>query len=27
VKYYSRSRRLPAGWTYKPENTEILLSR
>jgi len=27
VRYYERSRRLPAGWTYKPENTEILLSR
>jgi len=27
VRYYTKSHRLPAGWTYKPENTEILLSR
>ena len=27
VRYYAKNRRLPAGWTYKPENTEILLSR
>lgn len=27
VRYYAKSRRLPEGWTYKPENTEILLSR
>ena len=27
VRYYAKSRRLPQGWTYKPENTEILLSR
>jgi small subunit ribosomal protein S15 len=27
VKYYSRTGRLPAGWIYKPETTEILLSR
>jgi small subunit ribosomal protein S15 len=27
VRYYSKSRKLPAGWTYKAENTEILLSR
>ena len=27
VKYYTGSKRLPAGWVYKPENTEILLSR
>jgi len=27
VRYYGTSRRLPAGWVYKPENTEILLSR
>jgi small subunit ribosomal protein S15 len=27
VRYYAKSRRLPAGWTYKAENTEILLSR
>ena len=27
VKYYTSSRKLPAGWVYKPENAEILLSR
>ena len=27
VKYYTGTRRLPAGWVYKPENAEILLSR
>jgi small subunit ribosomal protein S15 len=27
VRYYTGSKRLPAGWVYKPENTEILLSR
>jgi small subunit ribosomal protein S15 len=27
VKYYTRSRKLPADFTYKPENAEILLSR
>ena len=27
VKYYTGTKRLPAGWVYKPENTEILLSR
>jgi small subunit ribosomal protein S15 len=27
VKYYIRSGRLPADWIYKPETTEILLSR
>jgi small subunit ribosomal protein S15 len=27
VKYYTGTGRLPAGWTYKPETTEILLSR
>ncbi len=27
VKYYTTSRKLPAGWVYKPENAEILLSR
>jgi len=27
VKYYTSSRKLPAGWIYKPENAEILLSR
>jgi len=27
VRYYAKSHRLPQGWTYKPENTEILLSR
>ena len=27
VKYYTSSKKLPAGWVYKPENAEILLSR
>jgi len=27
VKYYTGSGRLPAGWSYKPETSEILLSR
>jgi len=27
VKYYVKSKRLPAGWVYKPETAEILLSR
>ena len=27
VKYYTGSKKLPAGWVYKPENAEILLSR
>ncbi|HIH27876.1 MAG: 30S ribosomal protein S15 [Methanoregulaceae archaeon] len=27
VKYYVSSGRLPAGWSYKPETAEILLSR
>jgi small subunit ribosomal protein S15 len=27
VRYYTGTRRLPAGWVYKPENAEILLSR
>ena len=27
VKYYVGSKRLPAGWVYKPETAEILLSR
>jgi small subunit ribosomal protein S15 len=27
AKYYTSSRKLPAGWVYKPENAEILLSR
>ena len=27
VRYYTGSGKLPAGWVYKPENTEILLSR
>ncbi|HWQ64163.1 MAG TPA: 30S ribosomal protein S15 [Methanospirillum sp.] len=27
VKYYVKSKRLPAGWLYKPETAEILLSR
>ncbi|MDU9376939.1 hypothetical protein McpSp1_15810 [Methanocorpusculaceae archaeon Sp1] len=27
VKYYVGNKRLPAGWTYKPETAEILLSR
>jgi small subunit ribosomal protein S15 len=27
VKYYTSSKKLPAGWEYKPENAEILLSR
>jgi small subunit ribosomal protein S15 len=27
VKYYLGTKKLPAGFTYKPENAEILLSR
>ncbi len=27
VKYYVKSKRLPAGWVYKPETAEILLSK
>ncbi|MFA6362248.1 30S ribosomal protein S15 [Methanoregula sp.] len=27
VKYYVGTKKLPAGFTYKPETTEILLSR
>lgn len=27
VKYYVGNKRLPSGWTYKPETAEILLSR
>ena len=27
VKYYTGCKKLPAGWVYKPENAEILLSR
>jgi small subunit ribosomal protein S15 len=27
VRYYTGSKKLPAGWVYKPENAEILLSR
>jgi len=27
VRYYTGSGKLPEGWVYKPENTEILLSR
>ncbi len=27
VKYYTRTGKLPKGWTYKPETAEILLSR
>jgi small subunit ribosomal protein S15 len=27
VKYYTGSGRLPASWSYKPETSEILLSR
>jgi small subunit ribosomal protein S15 len=27
VKYYLGTKKLPAGFTYKPETTEILLSR
>jgi len=27
VKYYVGTKRLPAGWVYKPETAEILLSR
>jgi small subunit ribosomal protein S15 len=27
VRYYTGNGKLPAGWVYKPENTEILLSR
>ena len=27
VKYYVKSKKLPAGWVYKPETAEILLSR
>ena len=27
VKYYVKSKRLPAGWVYKPDTAEILLSR
>lgn len=27
VKYYTGSGRLPTDWSYKPETTEILLSR
>jgi len=27
VKYYVKSKQLPAGWVYKPETAEILLSR
>lgn len=27
VKYYVKSKRLPADWIYKPETAEILLSR
>jgi small subunit ribosomal protein S15 len=27
VKYYVGSKRLPAGWVYKPQTAEILLSR
>jgi len=27
VKYYTGSGGLPAGWSYKPETSEILLSR
>jgi len=27
VRYYTGTKKLPAGFTYKPENAEILLSR
>ena len=27
VRYYTGTKKLPAGWVYKPENAEILLSR
>ncbi|ACL17925.1 30S ribosomal protein S15 [Methanosphaerula palustris] len=27
VKYYVGSKKLPAGWVYKPDTAEILLSR
>ena len=27
VKYYVGTKKLPAGWVYKPETAEILLSR
>ncbi|MDG6250500.1 30S ribosomal protein S15 [Methanocalculus sp.] len=27
VRYYTKSGKLPKGWTYKPETAEILLSR
>jgi len=27
VKYYVKSKKLPAGWVYKPDTAEILLSR
>jgi len=26
-KYYARSGKMPAGWTYKPETAEFLISR